>query len=161
MLDIQILHRQKKLVNDNLKVESHETFYDELIFLLLNATVNPPHDEYRVFLDIKDTRGKEKIERISKILNSAYPGKSPFLNFQHIHSSENVLIQLTDLLIGAIAYKARGEHLKVSASIAKLNLIDYIEQKFGYALNIGTNSTEKKFNIFDHQQENLSYHEPR
>jgi hypothetical protein len=131
---------------------SHDNFYYKLIFFLLRAAVNPPHgNQYRVYLDIKDTRGIEKLEKIHEVLTNAYNQNCPFIFFQHIHSSENVLLQLTDIMIGAITYKARGEHLKQGASQSKVELINYLEGKSGYSLDEGTEPWESKFNIFDHQ----------
>ena len=76
--------------------------------------------------------------------------------FQHIHSHENEFIQLADFLMGAIAYKARNEHLKEDASQVKIAVIDYIEAKFGYNISEGTEPWESKFNIFDFQPKSIS-----
>jgi hypothetical protein len=54
-------------------------------------------------------------------------------------------------LIGAVCYKARGMETKPDASEAKIKLIEYLEQKSGYVLNEGTEPSESKFNIFNHQ----------
>ena len=43
---------------------SHDNFYYKLIYHLLKAAVNPPDSQYRVYIDIKDTRGKERLEKI-------------------------------------------------------------------------------------------------
>jgi hypothetical protein len=40
---------------------------------------------------------------------------------------------------------------KPNASEAKIKLIEYLEQKSGYVLNEGTEPSESKFNIFNHQ----------
>lgn len=44
-----------------------------------------------------------------------------------------------------------GLHLKKDGSLAKKELINYIEMKSGYVLDEGTEPGEIKFNIFDHQ----------
>lgn len=144
-----------KLDHEQFNQGSHDNFYYKLIFHLLKAAVNPPDTEYKVYLDVKDTRGKERLEKIHKVLSNTYNNASPFIHFQHIHSHENVLMQITDLLIGAITYKNRNEHLKVNASPAKIELLKYIEEKSGYSLDEGTEPWESKFNIFDHQPKGL------
>jgi hypothetical protein len=146
---------KNKLDHSQFNQGDHNNFYYKLIFHLLHAAVNPPHSHYRVYLDIKDTRGKERLEKIHTILGNTYKQQSPFIYFQHIRSHENLLMQLTDLFIGAITYKNRKEHEKVNANPAKVALINYIEQKSGYLLDEGTEPWESKFNIFDHQPKAL------
>ncbi len=135
---------------------SHDNFYYKLIFYLLRAAVNPPNSHYKVYLDIKDTRGKEKLEKIKKILGNTYNQNSPFTYFQHIHSHDSQFLQLTDLFIGAITYKNRQEHKKEFASSSKIELLHYIETQSGYSLDIGTEPWESKFNIFDHQPKKVA-----
>lgn len=124
---------------------SHDNFYYKLIEYLLRP--NDTDSDYRVFLDIKDTRGRERLKKIKDIFNNHHHGKSPFTSFQYLHSHDNVLIELADFFIGAITYKARG--LKLSK--IKQDVIAYIEEKSGYHIDEGTEPWEKKFNIFDHQ----------
>lgn len=132
---------------------SHDNFYYKMIYY---ALYNPYKDysqenDCRVFLDIKDTRGREKLDKIQQVFDNKFHGHSPFTYFQHIRSHESQFIQLTDLLIGAVCYKARGMETKPDASEAKIKLIEYLEQKSGYVLNEGTEPSESKFNIFNHQ----------
>lgn len=133
---------------------SHDTFYYKMVYFLLKSATNPPANEYKVYLDIKDTRGKEKLRVINDVLQNEYAKSntpSPFIFFQHIHSHENVLLQLTDLFIGAITFKSQGHHKKEVANRAKNQIIDYLEARSGYILDEGTEPWETKFNIFDHQ----------
>ncbi len=135
---------------------SHDNYYYKLVYYLLQSATNPPVDQYKVFLDIKDSRGKERLSKIEEVLNNKYLGNSPFIYFQHIRSDENVLLQLTDLFIGAITFKNRGKHLEENTNPAKIELIAYIESKSGYLLDEGTEPWETKFNIFDHQPKQSS-----
>jgi len=130
----------------------HNAFYYKLIYLLLNNKyVNPVDEKYRVILDIKDTKGRERLKELDECLNNKNKGDSPFIYFQNIRSDENELLQLTDLLIGAITFKTRNEHLKPNASKVKCEIVSYLEQKSGYSLDDGTIPWEPKFNIFDFQ----------
>lgn len=140
-----------KLDHEQFNQGDHNNFYYKLIYFLLQSATNPPANEYKVFLDIKDTRGKERLIKIEEVLYNKYNGNSPFKEFQHIHSNENVLLQLTDLFIGAITFKARGLEKKANANKAKVELVQYIETKSGYSLDEGTEPWENKFNLFDHQ----------
>ncbi|MFT4154716.1 DUF3800 domain-containing protein [Parafilimonas sp.] len=140
-----------KLNHEQFNQGDHDNFYYKLIYFLLKSATNPPVNQYKVYLDIKDTRGKERLRKIEEVLHNKYNGNSPFIFFQHIHSDENVLLQLTDLFIGAITFKARGLEKENGANKAKVELVKYIEEKSGYLLNEGTEPWENKFNIFDHQ----------
>ena len=135
----------------------HDIYYDKMIFYLLaNPWLNSNSDRYKVFLDIKDTRGREKIKMLNEIFTNKFSGKSPFIWFQHIRSFDSQFIQLTDVFIGAITYKSRNLHLKEGSSKAKIELIRYLEEKSGYDLDSGTSPGEQKFNIFDHQPRRMS-----
>ena len=99
-----------RLNHEEFNQGNHDNFYYKLTYHLLKSATNPPANQYKVYLDIKDTRGKQRLKKIEDVLNNKYAGKSPFVFFQHIHSDENVLLQLTDLFIGAITYKNRKLH---------------------------------------------------
>ena len=124
---------------------SHDNFYYKLTYFLLRP--NPVGSEYRVFLDIKDTHGKEKLNKIEEIFKNYHHGESPFVHFQHLRSHDNVFFGLADFFIGAITYKSRG----LKGHAGKLAFIQYLEERSGFSLNEGTPPWESKFNIFDHQ----------
>lgn len=141
-----------RLDNNAYNAGSHDNFYYKMAFYLLsNEWLNPNVNEYRVFLDIKDTRGKEKLDTITDVFNNKFKGNSPFVGFQHIRSHENIFIQLSDILIGAITFKARKLDLQPDANITKKYIVNYLEEKSGYLIDEGTEPWEEKFNIFDHQ----------
>ncbi|GAA0751654.1 DUF3800 domain-containing protein [Psychroflexus lacisalsi] len=128
---------------------SHDNFYYKLIYFLLKS--NPSDEQYRVYLDIKDTRGKEKLNKIHEIFTSYYNGESPFSHLQHIRSHDNVFIQLADFFIGAITYKTRMRLNSELNHPGRLEFIEYLEDASGFSLDEGTVPWETKFNIFDHQ----------
>jgi hypothetical protein len=117
---------------------------------LIDTPTNPPDKHYSVLIDIKDNYGAIKNKGIKEVLSNKYFNNSPFVHFQNIHSHESYCMQIADLLLGAITYKLRGEHLSDGASKAKLELINYIEANYKVKLEEGTNSYEAKFNVFDH-----------
>ena len=63
---------------------------------------------------------------------------------QNVHSHEVELLQLTDLLIGAISYINRGLH----GSEAKSALVRQIQTRSGYELTRTTLLREDKMNLF-------------
>jgi hypothetical protein len=84
---------------------SHDNFYYKITYYLLRP--NPPGVDYRVFMDIKDTKGKERLTKIQEVFQNYHKGESPFIHFQHLRSHDNVFFQLADLFIGAITYRTR------------------------------------------------------
>lgn len=147
-----LVKHKDRLNNKDYNQGSHDNFYYKMTYLLLKP--NPQGIEYRVFMDIKDTRGKEKLMKIEEIFHNKNHGQSPFVHFQHLHSHDNVFFQMTDLFIGAITYKTRIENKEFVPNEAKMEFIRYLECRSGFSLNEGIAPWETKFNIFDHQPRN-------
>ncbi|MDF0714842.1 DUF3800 domain-containing protein [Muricauda sp. 334s03] len=151
-----LVKNKNQLDHEKYNRGDHNAFYYTLVYLLLrNPYVNYIESPHKVILDIKDTRGKERLNKLDLRLNQEYQNKynreSPFNFFQHIRSDENEFLQLADFFIGAITYKARKLHKNVGASEVKKEIVSYLEKRSGYLLNDGTPPFEEKFNIFDFQ----------
>ncbi len=147
-----LIKNKHNINNDKFNLGDHNAFYYKVVYLLLyNRYVNNKESDYRAFLDIKDTNGRVRLNTLEEVIKNKFSNRSPFIHFQNIRSHENELIQLTDLFIGAIAYKARGLHKGVNSSRVKKELIEYLEEKSGYLIDEGTEPWEDKFNIFDFQ----------
>jgi hypothetical protein len=152
-----LMKHKDRLEHQKFNEGRHDIYYDKMIFYLLaNQWLNSNIDRYRVFLDIKDTRGREKLDMLKEIFTNKFGGESPFIWFQHIRSFDSQFIQLTDIFIGAITYKSRELNLKEGASKAKIEILRYLEERSGYDLDKGTVPFEQKFNIFDHQPRRIS-----
>jgi len=127
------------------------SYYFKTLKILLNHDFNDENDMFRVYLDVKDHFGKSRINLLKKDLDKFYNQSSPYVYFQHIHSNENEFLQLTDLFIGAISFKARNKYKQEGSSEAKNLIVEYLEKKSEYLLDDGTEPWEKKFNIYDFQ----------
>lgn len=125
--------------------QTHDEFYYKLYFDMLK-TVFEPDCSYNIFLDIKDTRGQKKVDKLQEVLcNSKYDFKREMIKkVQQVRSHEVELIALADLLIGAISYLHRG----LKSSEAKLKMIERIKTRSGYSLTSSTLYRENKFNVF-------------
>ena len=78
------------------------------------------------------------------LCNNAYDFSKKIIDrVQRIHSHEAELLQLADLLIGALSYLHRG----LTDSQAKLTLIERIRHRSGYKLTQNTLLRESKFNL--------------
>lgn len=124
--------------------QSHDEWYYKMYFTMLK-TIFDPQNHYRVYIDIKDTLGHEKVAKLHDVLcHNAYDfSKKVIDRVQRIHSHEAEQLQLADLLIGALSYL----HRDLSDSPAKLNLIERIRERSGYRLTQNTLMRESKFNL--------------
>lgn len=135
----------KKDLDHKLFDQTHDDFYYKMYFTLLQVILKP-NSNYNIYLDIKDTKSQNKVDHLKNILhNNNYDFNKEMINkVQQVRAYEVELVQLTDLLIGAISYINRG--LKTSQT--KLNSINLIQKRSGYLLTKTTLLQENKFNIF-------------
>lgn len=152
-----LVKNKSNLDHEAFNAGDHDNFYYKMIYLALNSEYVLPkytddnENDYRVFLDIKDTRGRERLLTLQEVLDKKFKGQSPFVTFQHLRSQDNFWLQLSDFLLGAVTFKARGLQKEMNASMVKCQVVDYLEKAIGYNLNEGTPPWEPKFNIFDFQ----------
>jgi len=119
---------------------TYNDFYFRMYYQLFYHKLDEKN-KYNIYIDIKDTVGGRKINKLYEILNS----KSTCIkNMQFIRSHESELLQLADLLMGAINYFLRGEN-KVTA---KNKIIEKIKQQSKSNLKWSTPKYEDKFNLF-------------
>ncbi|MGA2325499.1 MAG: DUF3800 domain-containing protein [Bryobacteraceae bacterium] len=148
--DNENLHFRALIVPDKAKLrheafnQSHDDWYYKMYFDLLKAILDPS-SSYRIFLDIKDTRSACKAAKLQEVLtNSMYDfSRSIVHNLQNVHSHEVELLQLCDLLIGAVSYVNRG----LSGSLAKRELVSHMRERSGYELTWTTLLKEEKVNL--------------
>ncbi|MEZ7821369.1 MAG: DUF3800 domain-containing protein, partial [Patescibacteria group bacterium] len=145
------LHFRGLVIPDKSKLQhekfnnSHDDFYYKMYFLLIKAVI-APQNFYDIYLDIKDTRSANKTDKLHEILsNTIYDFNQEIIKkIQLIHSDESAILQLTDLLIGALSYA----HRDLKTSQAKLQIIERIKKRSHYSLLKSTLLKEDKFNIF-------------
>jgi hypothetical protein len=109
-------------------------------------TLFEPGCGYNIYIDIKDTRGQRKVEKLHEVLcNNHYDFNRKLIRkIQQVRSEEVELVALADLMIGALSYLHRNKN----TSEAKLKLIERIKTRSGYNLMASTLFRENKFNIF-------------
>lgn len=134
----------KEALNHEGFLQSHDEWYYKMYFIMLK-TIFDPKAHYRVYIDIKDTLGAEKIECLQDVLcNNAWDfSRKMIQRIQQIHSHESEQLQVADLLIGSLSYL----HRELTGSEAKLAIIDRIKERSGYKLTHNTLLRETKFNL--------------
>jgi len=139
-----VLHKEL-LDHERFNKGSHDDFYYKMYFSLLSKILNPDM-QHKIFLDIKDTRGRIKLRILNEILcHDKYDFTSQMIKgMQNIRSHESQLLQVCDFLLGALSYR----HRKLSGNPAKVEIIRSIETGLGRDLFHSTSLGEKKFNLF-------------
>lgn len=149
--DNENLHFRALIIPDKSKLnheafgQSHDDWYYKMYFDLLKVILDPK-STYQIFLDIKDSRSAGKATKLRDVLtNNMYDfSRGVVRGLQNVHSHEIELLQLCDLLIGAVSYVNRD----LSGSPAKLELIRRLRERSGYKLTWTTLLKEEKVNLF-------------
>lgn len=125
--------------------QDHDTWYYKMYFNLIKVILSP-HCRYRIYLDIKDTRSASKIARLHEVLcNNIYDfSRNIIERIQTVRSHEVEIMQITDLLMGAISYINRG----LCSSVAKNSMVELMKKRSGYNLTQTTLLRENKVNLF-------------
>lgn len=135
-----VVVRKDKIKNEAFD-QDFDTFYYKMYYQLLNHKIDSLN-AYNVYLDIKDTLSADKVNRLKGILNTQF---GVFRNVQNIRSNESPLMQVTDVLIGAINYHLNDSEKHVKA---KNQLIQRIQSNSGQTLNASSRYVESKMNLF-------------
>jgi hypothetical protein len=143
----------KSKLQHSIRNQTHDDWYYRMYFDMLKIIIDPL-SHYRIYLDIKDTRGAKKVHKLHEVLSNAnYDFSRSIIDWiQLVPSREVELVQLADLLIGAVSYTNR----ELDTSTAKTQLVRRMQQRSGYTLRRTTLPSEKKVNLFRwHAQEGL------
>lgn len=125
--------------------QSHDEFYYKQWYTVLNHVIHRDN-HYRIFLDIKDTQGGEKLAKLHEVLcNANYDFDRGIIeSIDQVQSHDVPLLQLADLLIGALSYVHRG----LSSNPAKMALLQRIRDRSGLTLERSSAWSAEKYNLF-------------
>lgn len=134
----------KGVLNHEAYRQEHDDWYYKMYFTMLK-TIFDPESRYSVYIDIKDTLGHDKVEKLRDVLcTNAYDfSRKMIADIKRVRSHEVEQLQIADLLIGALSYIHRG----LSGNSAKEALIARMKQRSGYKLTLNTMLRESKFNL--------------
>lgn len=140
-----LLVPDKGLIDHARFSQSHDDWYYKMYFTMLRPIFCAPH-RYRIYLDVKDTRGGPKTRKLHEVLaNSLYDfDQQTIERVQQVRSHESELLQIADILIGALTYANRG----LATSPAKAAIIGRLRASLGQqALSRTSPFAAIKFNI--------------
>lgn len=123
---------------------NYDDWYYKMYFRLLDPLIDA-NNEYRIFIDIKDTKGGPKVRKLHEVLcNNIYDfNRDVIRDIKQINSVESELMQLTDLFIGALSYF----HRQPWSNQGKIDLINTLINKHDVDLSRKTSLDKMKFNI--------------
>lgn len=122
--------------------QSHSEWFFK-IYKLVILNILRPNNIYEIFIDKVDTLARFRASPLKERLNKEL--KQDVVKYiQVTDSKRSPLMQITDLLIGAITYS----HRNLSTNTTKLKIIEKLQSSLGVNLNTSTIKNEKKFNIF-------------
>lgn len=136
-----VVNKSKINIGDSLK--AYDDFYYKMYYQLISHKINF-ENSYNIYLDIKDTLSANKVKTLHTYCNQFNINNEPIRKIQNIHSHESLLMQTTDLLMGAINYHLRG----FNQVIAKNRLIERIQTHTNLSLSKSTAKNSDKFNLF-------------
>lgn len=134
----------KRKLDHSLFDQQHDDFYYKMWFVLLKQILEP-ENRYRIYIDMKDTRGQAKVEKLHQVLcNAKYDFNRNLIEVvQQVRSHEIEILQVTDLFTGALSYL----HRQLYTSSAKLEIIQLIQRLSGLSLERSTLPCAKKINV--------------
>lgn len=134
----------KDILNHEQFNQTHDDWYYKMMYLLIRGLLAPRSPNY-IYLDKKDTRSKQKVDRLHQVIaNSQHDFDRKIIRRVQVVESHHVAqLQIADLLLGAVNYRNRG----LNSSLAKSAIVDRIRERTGFSLTHTTVVREEKFNI--------------
>ncbi len=146
-LSARVLIARKDGLNHEAFMQTHDDFYFKMYYQLLLRWVEGGTPT-RVYIDIKDTRSIRKVRKLESYLRLKLRDDGRLVqHIQQVRSHEVQLLQLVDVLIGALNFKLRAS----GDSAAKHAVVDRIEMSSKYPLDRSTPRSESKLNFFHWQ----------
>lgn len=118
----------------------HKAYYEMLKYIII------PGNSYNIYPDIKDTHSYyyHQITLNYLRIKMSDTNKKTIKKIQLIKSYEAPILQINDILIGALSYYYRN----LSTNSIKLNIIHEIQRLYQNNFDISSSYSNTKFNIF-------------
>lgn len=116
-------------------------YYNMFKKVVIDEVRNFKH--FNFFIDKQDTNSLENYNNIVKYLDFRFRKMYKF-TAQPVDSKEHQLVQISDVIAGAISYSLRD----LNSNLTKIQLISYIKTLFNNRLVETSPYSDKKFNVF-------------
>ena len=144
----------KKFSSGN-KEEGFYKFYYQLFLLFGKKYFNPKTKDTKFIIHPDYRHTKYKLNDLKGILNSGFSKKtqineSPFVSIEPKNSKNSEVIQILDIILGAIGYDKNGYLVLSGSNKAKIDLCQYITKKAGLRnLSDSTKKGQERFTIWN------------
>ncbi len=127
--------------------DDYDLWYYKMYFRTLDPIIRQ-ENEYHILVDIKDTKGGKRIQKLKEVMcNNIYDFNGEVIShIGQINSMESEILQLVDLLNGALAYHYRKLENGENANKGKSEFVKELQKKQN--IDIPTARDESKFNLF-------------
>lgn len=142
---------RSQLDHERFNEGSAELGFYKLYYQMLVHWLQPDH-EYRLYLDWQQNAASHRFVDLRTILERKLSGRAHILSLEPVTSHDQPMIQLVDLLMGAVGYQWNNRDQVPGASQAKSCFARNLASALGRTtLASGTPRGEEKFNIFNWQ----------
>lgn len=132
-----------KMFNNNDAELGYYKFYYQLIYHWIELT-GDSQSIYYIYTDFKTNKVNNRLEVMRGLLNMVCISSIKLI--QAINSKESEILQMQNILMGAVGYKYNFG--KYGKSKAKMEIVRHIESYLGHSIR-ETKKNEKKFNVFN------------
>lgn len=131
----------KSILDHSFFSQTQNEFYYKMFFLALKELISCDN-VYNIYFDLMDKYENDRLKILKAYLCKHMQIKENCIKYQLIRSYESQLMQMTDILIGAVSYKTRNG----LNDTAKAKLIRELETKLNMDISLTTNHNDK-FNV--------------
>ena len=126
--------------------QTHEDFYYKMYYYLLQYKIQPLMFN-KIYIDEKDTHNSERTKKLTTVLKNKFYDfdNNKILPIQVIKSHEIQIMQLTDILTGALSYSLNN---KEKTNQGKVSILKLIEKNINYKITNLKNFHGIKFDLF-------------
>ena len=146
-----ILVDRPKLDHDKYNNGDSELGFYKLYYQMLVHWLQPG-EEYYIYLDWQQNKTNNRFDDVRTNLIHKLNGRAKIAALEPITSDTQPLMQLSDLLIGAVGYEWNGYSGLPHSSTTKVLFCKQLASQLNLqSIAAGTPKESKKFNIFDWQ----------
>ena len=147
------LFDHKRYNNGNKEIGFYK-FYYQLLLHCFGKNYCRGIEQDNLFVRLDYRQSNYSLDELKNILNVGIKRYNilhdPFKSIEPRDSSQSNLLQITDLLLGAVGFQKNGYHLKLGSREAKINLATYIAKQAGIPdLISDTKWSKKDFTIWN------------
>lgn len=134
----------KRKLNHEKFHQTHDQWYHKMYYEMIRYFIDS-ENSYEIYPDIKDTNSFHNFQKVASYLRMALndTNAKTIKKIQPIRSNESYILQLADVLIGAMQYNKNG----LNTSSSKLKVVNYIKENVIDGIEDTTPYNKNKFNL--------------